>query len=275
MCSYCYTTKYRLMQQSPYSAYDDQYQSDLEIINKKCGSNIPTAIPPPLVALRTEVETFCLSDIYHTTQKGDTCATIAKAYSVASYALVSGNRRSISNCTLIQTGMELCIPLPCDVYELQQDDLCITVQGEQGIRGAATLRTYNPWISSDCSNLQSDRAFSGGIVCISPQGGASTNVTSIRHGHVIPAIAIGTTVDASAAPAGAKIAAGTTTDCGRWRVIEEHDTCAAICVQEQINTDLFVAVNPSLGRDDCNAQLVTNTTVCVAPSGLWGSSRQD
>jgi hypothetical protein len=271
MCSYCYTTKYEMMQKSSYSAYDAHFQSDLKTINKQCGLQIPTAMSPPLVIPKVEADPFCLSDIHYTTQEGETCATIAKAHSVASYAVMSGNRQTITNCTSVRSGTKLCIPLTCNIYELQQDDLCITVQGEQGIHGAATLRTYNAWINHDCSNLQSDRELTGGIVCVSPQGGLSTNVTSLPHGNVVPPTAMGNTVDASAHPAGVQIATGTTVDCGRWRIVGEHDTCAAICVQEQINIDLFVAANPSLDRNDCTAKLANDTAVCVAPSGLWQS----
>jgi LysM repeat protein len=269
MCSYCYTKKYEMMQKSPYSAYDAQFKGDLLMINKKCGLGIPTDIPPPLVVEQVKDDSFCLSDIYHTTQDGDTCASIAKTYSVASAAVQYGNGQMINNCTSIKPGQKLCMPLTCDIYELQEDSLCITVEVEQGVRPGAILRTYNPWINSDCSNIQSGRQNLGGIVCISPQGGKSNNVSTIVKGNVVPSRAIGYTVDATPPPQGAKLAAGTIINCGKWHLVEKTETCAAICMQEQINIDLFVAVNPSFDRDDCNAKLVSNTTVCVGPRETW------
>lgn len=45
LCSYCYTTKLQMMQQSPYSAYDDLYAEMLSIVNKRtcpfCVPEIP------------------------------------------------------------------------------------------------------------------------------------------------------------------------------------------------------------------------------------------
>jgi hypothetical protein len=260
-----------MMQGSPYSAYEIRYQSDLETINAKCGLEIPTTIPPPLVPAKVEADQFCVSDGYHTTREGDTCATIAKTYSVASAAVFSGNSHVMVNCTLFELGKELCIPLTCDTYELQEDDFCISIQAEQGIRGSASLRTYNPWINHDCSNLQSDREYSGGIICISPQGGQSANISSVRDGNVVPPQAVGYIENAVPPPPGAKLATGTSTDCGKWHTAEEHEACAAICIHEQINIDMLVAVNPSLGRDNYTEKLVTNTTLCVGPTEKWGS----
>ncbi|KAH1726221.1 hypothetical protein KXX25_009265 [Aspergillus fumigatus] len=48
LCSYCYVTRYKMMQATPYSIYDKTYQSDLEFIHSKCGLSGPTSILPPL-----------------------------------------------------------------------------------------------------------------------------------------------------------------------------------------------------------------------------------
>ena len=256
-----------MMQQSPYSAYDSQFQSDLQLINKRCGLEIPTEILPHLIPVKVEVDPFCLSDIYHVTEEGDTCNSIAKNYGVASAAVQSGNSRKISDCGMIQAGQELCMPLTCSIYELQQDDLCVAIEAEYGIRNG--LRTYNPWIDPDCSNLESGRMYFGGIVCISPQGGSSTNISSVSNGDIFPSWSNGYTEDATYPPAGAKLAAGTITNCGKWHIVQEKETCASICIQEQINIDLFIAVNPSLEVEDCSSKLVTNTTLCVGPRATW------
>lgn len=35
LCSYCYGAKLRIMQQSPYSAYDELFAQALETVNKR------------------------------------------------------------------------------------------------------------------------------------------------------------------------------------------------------------------------------------------------
>lgn len=265
-----------MRQASQYSAYDAIHDPDrIDHINKHCNLHIPNEVPPPLIPQKAPEEPFCPSNIYHTTQEGDTCASIAKIYSVASYALYTGNREKIVRCDMMQPGQKLCIPLTCDIYELQPEDTCLSIEIEQiGIRpSSVSLRTYNPWINWDCSNLQFSRDFDGGILCISPQGGKATGTSKVLHGNVIPSRAIGYTEDAHAPPLQANLAVGTNRNCGKWHKVKEEETCAMICIQEQINIDLLVAVNTALDRLDCSAKLVMNTTICVSPRITWEDER--
>lgn len=57
--------------------------------------------------------------------------------------------------------------------------------------------------------------------------------------------------------------------------MEENDSCAIICMKEKIDVALLVATNPSLERGNCSAGLVVGTTLCVGPSGTWGSEMDD
>ncbi|KAH0386232.1 hypothetical protein KCU92_g2809, partial [Aureobasidium melanogenum] len=178
LCSYCNTKVYQMRQASQYSAYDAIHDPDrIEHINKHCNLHIPTGVPPPLIPQKAPEEPFCLSGIYHTIQEGDTCASIAKTYGVASYALLNGNRDRISRCDIMPLGSKLCIPPTCDIYVLQSEDICLSIEIEQGIRWPLNLQTYNPWIDWYCSNLDFFRNFDGGILCVSPQGGKATGIS--------------------------------------------------------------------------------------------------
>ncbi|KAG9933674.1 hypothetical protein KCU98_g985, partial [Aureobasidium melanogenum] len=284
LCSYCYTKFYQMLQASQYSAFDATHDPySIEHINKHCKLHIPTEAPPPLIPSKAPEEPFCLSNVYHTTEEGDTCTSISKTYNVSSYALFEANKENIygpcQNTNAIPPGRKFCIPLLCDIYEIQPDDLCITIQYSQNIRGyGVSLRTYNAWINPSCSTLQAVAQNTGSIVCVSPQGGRSTDVSRLprtRGGNVVPYPATGNTVDAKFPPQGTKLAQGTTRNCGKWHRVEENDSCATICMREKIDVALLVATNPSLERGSCSAGLVVGTTLCVGPSGTWGSEMDD
>lgn len=280
LCSYCYTKFWQLLQASQYSAFDvthDPYS--IKHINKHCKLDIPTAAPPPLIPQSAPEEPFCLSNIYHTTQEGDTCSSVAKTYNVSSYALFSANKQNIYGPCLIPPDRRLCIPLPCDVYEVQTDDLCITIQASQHIRGhGVSLRTYNAWLDPSCSKLHTVTQNTGNVVCISPQGGRSTNVSRLhrtRGGNVQPRPSTGNTVDAKFPPQGTKLAPNTARNCGKWHRVEEKDSCAIICMKEKIDVASLIAANPSLDRGNCSAGLVVGTTLYVGPSGTWRSEMDE
>ncbi|KAI5208109.1 hypothetical protein E4T39_01504 [Aureobasidium subglaciale] len=184
-------------------------------------------------------KSFCLSEVYHTTEEGDTCASIAKTYGVASYALATGNEGKINDCNSIQSGLTLCMPLTCDLYELQDGDTCYDLEIILDIPSSRSLQQYNPWINNDCSNLDLGRVNYGGIVCTSPQGGESipprdrtsseaqiasstasmatmirsffpkTTTAVFMDGHTRPTGSAGDVAKTSSGPSGVKLAAET------------------------------------------------------------------
>ncbi|KAI5235401.1 hypothetical protein E4T43_09300 [Aureobasidium subglaciale] len=304
MCSFCYVEHYRIMQKSPYSAYNAFYEHNLQMINEKCGLNNPTEVPFPLdppqeqdlycssktyhliqagetctsIAKDYDVpqhlildsysfqyggwtyevgcdefraglemcipeKDYCETDYYHNSKEGDTCASIAKAYGVASYDLAYTNEGKINDCNSIPPGLTLCMPPACDTYELQAGDTCHDLEIRFNITSPELLG-YNGWINDDCSNLDTGRMNDGGIVCSSiptygdgedytaPDDGTSsedgvasstvlmTSMTrgssseatsaAVTDGHTRPTGSAGDVASSSSKPSGGKVAAQTT-----------------------------------------------------------------
>lgn len=107
LCSFCYGEKLRLMQRSPYSAYDSLHAERLLYINEsKCssptydsnplpasdqdpvtdcgGATTPTEPQPPVISPNGTVPDSCVTGVKYTVQNGDTCNSIAKAKSIVS-----------------------------------------------------------------------------------------------------------------------------------------------------------------------------------------------
>jgi hypothetical protein len=267
ICSYCYVERHRMMQRSPYSAYDDYYKSRLEAINKRCGLSGPTDVKEiPLDPLPTE-ESICLSEKTHTTSDGDTCTSIAKANSVSSAALYMGNQDLIQWCSSIKSGLELCLPLPCEeTYDLQPSDTCSSIEFAFKLK-RGDVRKYNPWVSHNCANIHIASKIYGTVICLSPQGGEYVN--DKQGTGTAPSTSNGYINDVVLPPTNATVAEGTTMNCGRWHEAVDGESCVAICLQDSITHDLFVAVNPSLDSDDCTASLQVGKTYCTGPAYTW------
>ncbi|KAI4725693.1 hypothetical protein E4T49_06589 [Aureobasidium sp. EXF-10728] len=165
-CSYCRVEHYKMMQRSPYSAYDDFYQDEFQDTNEKCGLDNPTEMPFRWIDGICDFETYKI-------QEGDTCGSIAIKFSVSSkdvrdsYASIYGGELWKPACDQLRPGLSVCIPQPCKIYELLPDDTCASVEAQQHFPGGDSLRTYNPWIRPDCSNLQLSRDSPVGVVCVS------------------------------------------------------------------------------------------------------------
>jgi hypothetical protein len=191
--------------------------------------------------------------------------------------LQSANTDQIINCTSVNAGSDLCIPLTCDtVYVLDDEDTCELIEFATEI-DIGGLRAYNPWINYFCDNLVSTVWIHGRILCLSPQGGLY-NVTDPSPGVVVaPSGVTGYLNMVVPASNGSTLADGTTIYCGKWYTISStEDTCAAICSSTGITADLFREVNPSLAGvklEDCTGLLEVGLTYCVAP--IWGWDATD
>ncbi|KAB8225907.1 pectin lyase-like protein [Aspergillus novoparasiticus] len=268
LCSSCYIEKLQMMQSSSYSIYDDHYKRVLEYAQNKCGITGPTDVPPQLV-VETPAETpLCASGQTHTAQSDDTCDSLALQYSVASAAIFRANSDVIYNCSWVPEGAELCMPLSCgSQYTLNSNDTCSTIEESQGLT-VNSLRKYNPWILKDCSNLQVASQIYGNILCLEPQAGIYT-VNNTNSGS-IPSQSTGYMPYVISPGNNATVANGTTLYCGKWHVAAIGESCASICVEEQIPSDLFLEVNPSLtSAESCSSLLANGTSYCVGPLYEW------
>jgi hypothetical protein len=103
LCSFCLGEKLRLMQRSPYSAYDALYAETLGYINRsklptlslnhvvQMTDNLPdcsrpgsTNPQPPVINPNGTTPETCMTGKKYTTRAGDTCNSIARQYSVVS-----------------------------------------------------------------------------------------------------------------------------------------------------------------------------------------------
>ncbi|KAF9871213.1 hypothetical protein CkaCkLH20_11382 [Colletotrichum karsti] len=270
LCHTCHVRRIALMQSSQYSTYDGYYKELLEYIYSKCNAKGPTDIPPPLTKSQPEEAPYCVTGKRYITKKGDTCESIANATSVSSAAIYMGNQQLIPNCLDIDAGVSVCVPLTCQTYYVRPSDTCVSIEMALGLE-FDQIRTHNQWLYFDCSNLQDVTGFWGRIICVSPQGGTYTGTVPAPAPTEAP-LGDGYTRNIIAPPEKAKVASGTTLNCGKWHVVADGDTCSKICIQEGIEASLFRLVNPSLVGSSCTASLQPSTALCVGPTYSWNST---
>lgn len=256
-----------MMQRTPYSAYDEYYQTVLQAINKRCGLNAPTTIleiPRNTPEKKTD---FCVSEKFYTTVDGDTCTSIAKDQSISSAALYMGNQNLILECDSLSSGLKFCLPLTCEkTYSIQSSDNCSDIEYAYSLK-ERDLRKYNPWISYDCDNLQQASKIYGTNICLSPQGGEHNGNST--GGGVAPITSDGYVYSKVELPSNATLATGTTLNCGKWYEAKAGDSCVGICGQYTITHAVFAMVNLSLDPENCSNSLKAGSTYCVGPTYSW------
>ncbi|RSL90064.1 hypothetical protein CEP51_000949 [Fusarium floridanum] len=264
LCSDCYIGRLKMMQASPYSYYKKElfYQDALKAAVSRCSlSNQATTGQDSPFPSESAEPVFCLSDVKHTIQPGDTCDSLAIKYSVSSAAIFIGNP-DILDCNDMVQGVTICLPLQCKTYKLQASDSCISVFASTGLR-PADLSFLNPWIHQLCGNIRSAQETLGSVICVTTPGGKyehDVNNTSSDPAYSEYADKV------VAPPKGASLAEKTTEKCGRWYTVQEGDNCAVVLVQHHISVPLFIAANPSVSRDNCTTDLIPGRTYCVGPT---------
>jgi hypothetical protein len=274
LCSDCYLGRLQMMQQSAFSVFNvvSWFQAALTFAVDKCSlANVPTSAPSTLIPADNST-VLCVSGNVYTTQSGDTCNSIAEAHSISSAAIFMGNSMTnggvnpplLSNCTAIEPGVTLCLPLTCETYLLRSDDDCISASLNAGVED---ITVYNNWIDSGCTNIHTANVTLGSVLCASPQGGTyvpgtPTNTSSFRGSELT---GYGTVL--ASPPAGATLAPGTTTRCSAWYTVNTaNDSCASITLNAGIGLALFAEANPSVNitGNDCTGSLIDSDTYCVS-----------
>ncbi|KAJ4160088.1 hypothetical protein NW754_003212 [Fusarium falciforme] len=123
LCSDCYVGRLKMMQASPYSYYKKElfYQDALKAAVSRCSlSNQPTTTKDSPFPSESAEPGFCLSDVKHTVQPGDTCDSLAVKYSVSSAAIFIGNP-DILDCNDMVKGVSICLPLQYPAYSEYAD----------------------------------------------------------------------------------------------------------------------------------------------------------
>ncbi|KAH7124727.1 pectate lyase superfamily protein-domain-containing protein [Dactylonectria macrodidyma] len=273
LCSSCWVEHFAIMQRSAYSSYDEFIETQLKYTYKTCGLTGNTTAPGVPIDAPTESD-FCLSGNMYTTTAKDTCDSIALAKSISSAALYLGNP-IIGNCSDIEQGTKLCLPLACaETWTVKAGDTCSSIQKATRNfklpRGG--VQDYNPWINVDCTNLQtaSNAAF-GHVICLAPQNGQYKMAEDAYQGSTTPKANNGYTRYTTPIPDGAKLAKGTTIHCGIWHLAKTGDTCATMAYESGTTLDIFLSVNPSLGTtiEGCNSLVKAGSTYCAVPFIAW------
>ncbi|KAE9373106.1 carbohydrate-binding module family 50 protein [Stipitochalara longipes BDJ] len=201
----------------------------------------------------------CGSGNLYAAKIGDTCHSIALAHSVSESSISVINNLH-PDCSLLSTRLSqnpppppICLPPTCATY-VTANDTCWTISSAKGITYPQFL-AWNPAISPDCSNLNA----TGSVVCISnPDGpytpivlqGANSSTTGVYADNVV-------------APPGLT-AAGTTSNCGEYYLVQIADTCSRISIAAGIPVELFEATNPSIDAGCDN--LVPDIWYCIHPT---------
>ncbi|KAF3491742.1 uncharacterized protein GIQ15_01259 [Arthroderma uncinatum] len=279
LCSYCYGAKLKLMQQSPYSAYDNLYAERLKFVIKSC--NQPDSPTKPIENSRnTTLPEACHSDRKYVTQKGDTCDSISTAKGVSAATLYHINS-GLRHCDSLDIGINLCLPQSCSsTYSVKPNDNCVDVAVKHGTGGWMKLVSWNPGLDSLCTNIVGANPSWGSVICVTPPGGAYGGVpprNSTKRGNEnaggLGGSGDGYSDDIVAAPNGT-IAEGTTDKCGNYVQVQDGDSCGKIVVRGAVPVDLFVDVNPSLeSTASCMARLQPGVWYCLNPYRYWNMTR--
>lgn len=274
LCSFCYVERMSMMQRTPFSIYDKRYKRRLECIHEKCGLSGSTNIPSTLVSPKPpKPEPFCLSDKIIRTTKSETCDSIAKEHKISSAALYMSNQPAIEDCNHIPADVKVCLPPSCkETYVLQSEDTGRSIEERfydrsRGISFGKLLRTYNPWISPDHSNLRNGSAIYGCVLCLGPPNGFHTKGARLDDNPAITTSRVGQTCVLESPPEDCEVAEGTTHQCGRWYKVREGDSCVQLAVRNRMTSKLLLAANPSLGTcaRECEENLAVGKTYCVQP----------
>ncbi|KAK3947265.1 hypothetical protein QBC32DRAFT_374430 [Pseudoneurospora amorphoporcata] len=142
LCSFCLGAKLRLMQSSPYSAYDELHAERLEYINKRCGAGTGGSTSPLASAIQPNGTTSdtCVSGNKYTVKNGDICNSVAQTNAVSSSTLYYINPELL-NCSAPDVGLELCLPDRCETtYMVKEAVDCVTI----AIRAEGSAASSSP-----------------------------------------------------------------------------------------------------------------------------------
>ncbi|CAH0043647.1 unnamed protein product [Clonostachys solani] len=280
LCSFCYGAKLRQMQKSEHSAYDREFTSMLEFVNKKCRIDSPIAQKQECPPDKSSWPRTCFSGKTITTKESDTCDSIALANSISSSTLYYINPHLL-DCRSIESGMELCLPQTCTTYTIQEHEAadCVDISMAGGEGGWLDLIDWNLMLDSRCTNLRSTDPFWGHVICMSPPG--DRFIDEMRsgfsehpgNGYMGGPGGFGTGYELhSRAKPLTDIAKGTTRSCAQYIVAVKGLSCAEMVVSADRATpmDLFLRVNPSLGNaSQCDENLKPGLSYCLKIHPLW------
>ncbi|GFF42111.1 autolysin [Aspergillus udagawae] len=267
LCAPCVLNLIQQMQATAYSNYNENHVADWAAIQQTCQTGaLPTQVQPPATNITTvpgvdysePSNATCLSNNFYTTVAGDNIQAIAEAQGVPTGPLRTLNGIFPDGSNLL-AGQVLCLPRKCQIYKVQANDTCASIASAYSI-SVVDIFTYNPTINRACSNLIADTN-----ICIGPSGAQYTPTTIAG----VTGTKTNQYATSTVTPDG-PTASGTTTECGKYHKVVAGDTCEQISLQYSITTQLFMAINPSIGQD-CSS-LPPGVYYCVFPMQDWNST---
>ncbi|KAG6006482.1 hypothetical protein E4U21_007026 [Claviceps maximensis] len=291
LCSFCYGAKLRMMQQSPYSAYDELFAQTLQTNIRGfrtivCKVQSPTATLPPPININVTETRVCASKQTYSTRDGDTCDSIALAESVSAASLFFLNP-NLLNCSSVPGGLQLCLPEKCgELYTVKdKDEDCVVIAVQHGTLWTKLVR-WNFALKDDCRNIYAGDPFWGRVICVSPPGGEYTDPGSGSGagpgssgtapgngdlgGQGGSGDGYGDHVVAAPQGTGAKVAAGTTANCAEYIQAEKGVSCPGLLAKRAMSMDLFLRINPSLGSVvECDDKMTPGVWYCLHPVYEW------
>jgi hypothetical protein len=142
---------------SPFG-YDDEFAADFDSITSSCGASgyaftspAPYALNSTATTISTPTTTPSCSSPY-LVQSGDTCDSIALAYNVSTFSIITAGSLS-PDCGNLQACSSLCLPSSCNLYRVQYDDTCESILAANTNVTGTNLLSWNPNINVLCTNI--------------------------------------------------------------------------------------------------------------------------
>ncbi|KAI1658124.1 hypothetical protein F4813DRAFT_388904 [Daldinia decipiens] len=109
----------------------------------------------------------------YTVQSSDTCQSVSKGNGVGTDLMINRNHLDY-NCSVLSTGMSLCLQDTCTIYTLEGNETCDGILKGKSFT-TIQLVSWNPTIHTNCDNLASMK---GRSICLSPPGGGTFEYNS-------------------------------------------------------------------------------------------------
>ncbi|KAI9368524.1 hypothetical protein BJX61DRAFT_213163 [Aspergillus egyptiacus] len=203
----------------------------------------------------------CATNRTYSVVSGDNCGTIARFHGVPRAALVTLNEVR-PDCAELRVGQVLCLPEPCQLYDIGLGTTCTDITDATGI-ALSQLLAWNPYINAECTNL-----IAGEQVCIAEPGVLPTP-TPTPTPSASRTVAKRDYATQTVSPPG-PVPHGTTPNCGHYYQVKSGDFCDMITDQFNIDPELFHAINPAINVDCTN--LVPGLYYCVMPTENWNQT---
>ncbi|OJJ03023.1 hypothetical protein ASPVEDRAFT_712823 [Aspergillus versicolor CBS 583.65] len=263
-CNKCLLLQLRGQAQFPYGSGPSVYSSVYPSFTSSCKfTGHPATVSPhpssslsstPVSSPSVSPTASGCSGTKYTIKEGDTCQSVSKSQSIATFQLLLDNNLR-AYCANFPKEGDLCIKNKCSTYTVQKGDTCKSVAKAHNI-STVQLRSYNPWIDGGCYNF--NRTI-GTEICMDEPGHKYHPPSSVVGSTAVPSTA------STAVPTPTNVADNSTRTCGKYYEIKKGDNCDTIVQEFSISREDFLILNPGLDANCTN--LLLGVSYCVLPVG--------